>query len=150
MLSLVCFNCFNPIFFHYSWASYKSIYFLLIRVHHACAYLITSKKKNIHFTTYMSQTFWSLWSFILYILYRFVFSLKKVTMPIFLSICIKYSKHYEMRQHNNKLNFTKNQWARWFSQGQLKISKSFISLAQLGECSKNKVTQLHGNNCINC
>ena len=47
-----------------------------------------------------------------------------------------------MRKTNSKLNFMKNHRVSLFSCGQLKISKRSISLTQLGECSKSKVTPL--------
>ena len=106
------------------------------------------QEKNIQFTTNISiykghRHSEVLWSFTLYILQRLVLSLKIVIMLIFLSICIKYPQHQEMRKNNSKLNFMKNGWVSWFSCGQLKISKCSISFAWLGECSKSKATPLH-------
>ena len=62
-------------------------------------------------------------------------------MLTFLNICIKHSQHQEMRK-NSKLNVTKNCQVSLFSRGWLIISKCSISLTQLGECSKSKVTPL--------
>ena len=104
------------------------------------------KKTFISQQTYLyipSQTFWSFMAiYFVHIVTVFV-SLKTVIMLIFLCICIKHSQHLEMRKNNSKLNFTKNRWASWFSCGWLKISKCSISLVQLEECSKSKVTPLH-------
>ena len=47
-----------------------------------------------------------------------------------------------MRKSSSKLDFTKNCQTSWFSCRHLKISKCFLSLAQLGEFSKSKVTSL--------
>ena len=66
LLSFVCFNCFNPIFVHYSRASCKSIYFLLIIIYHTCACLIMKMTKK---TFILQKThLYNGHSFILYIL----------------------------------------------------------------------------------
>ena len=83
------------------------------------------------------QTFWSFMKFY-FVHVKVCFVL--VLMLIFLCICIKHFQHKEMRKNNSKLNFTKNCRASWFSHGRIKISKCFISLGRLDECSKSKVT----------
>ena len=93
--------------------------------------------RNKHIYIYGSHTSWS---FILYILQRFVLSLETVAM---LSICINHFHHWELRKNNSKLKFTKNRRASWSSRGRLKISKFSISLVWLGECSKIKIIPLN-------
>ena len=54
----------------------------------------------------------------------------------------KIIPNQEMRKNNSKSNFMKICQMSWFSCGWLQISKCSISLTQLSNCSKSKVTLL--------
>ena len=91
---------------------------------------------NKHIFIYGSHTFWSFMKFYFVHIVKVCYFFKKPLLYLYFSLSIK---HCQMRTNNSKLSFTKNQRASWFSHRQLRISKFSISLARLGECSKNKL-----------
>ena len=101
------------------------------------------RKKTIHFTTYISICKGNrhskvLWSIVLYILYRFVLSLKNSHYAYIPPYMHKILPTLGNEKEQHKLNFTKNSQTSWFSR--LTFSKCSFSLARLGK--KSKVTPL--------
>ena len=104
------------------------------------------KKPISNISTYAGHRhFEVLWSFIFYILWRFVFCLwKTVIMLTFLCICIKHSQHYEMRKNDSKLNCMKNHRVYWFSHGRI---KSQNVLSHLPDWVSAEKARLHHCSC---
>ena len=106
-------------------------------------FMKTLKQKNIHFITDISlyirsQTFWSFLKFYFVHIVKVCF-VYYAYIPLYMNKTLLTLGNEKEQQ---QIKIYKNCWISWFSCGQLKISKCSISLTQLGECSKNKVTPL--------
>ena len=100
------------------------------------------KIHNKHMYICGSQKFWSFMKFYFVHIVKVCFVLKNshhIYTPLYMH---KIIPNQEMRKNYSKSDFTKICQMSWFSCGWLQISKCSISLAQLSNCSKSKVTPL--------